>query len=94
MVSIRERIVVLQRKVFRYDINGNHIQSGTGDVYKRQELYQSKLLDTNPNFQRKPVWNELRRKSLLIESLMLRIPIPAFYFYEDVYKRQVCGGNC
>lgn len=28
--SIRERIVVLQRKVFRYDINGNHIQSGTG----------------------------------------------------------------
>ena len=47
------------------------------------ELYQSKLLDTNPNFQRKPVWNELRRKSLLIESLMLRIPIPAFYFYEN-----------
>ena len=47
------------------------------------ELYEDKLLDTNPNFQRKPVWKENKRKSLLIESLMLRIPIPAFYFYEN-----------
>lgn len=47
------------------------------------ELEESGLLDTNPNFQRKPVWKENKRKSLLIESLMLRIPIPAFYFYEN-----------
>ena len=47
------------------------------------ELYEEKLLETNPNFQRKPVWKENKRKSLLIESLMLRIPIPAFYFYEN-----------
>lgn len=36
-----------------------------------------------PEFQRNRVWTERRRKSLLIESLMLRIPIPAFYFYEN-----------
>ena len=47
------------------------------------ELYEMGILDTNPNFQRKPIWKENKRKSLLIESLMLRIPIPAFYFYED-----------
>ena len=47
------------------------------------ELYESSLLETNPNFQRKPVWKQNKRKSLLIESLMLRIPIPAFYFYEN-----------
>ena len=47
------------------------------------ELYESGLLETNPNFQRKPVWKQNKRKSLLIESLMLRIPIPAFYFYEN-----------
>ena len=47
------------------------------------ELYETKILETNPNFQRKSVWKENKRKSLLIESLMLRIPIPAFYFYED-----------
>lgn len=47
------------------------------------ELYEDNLLETSPNFQRKPVWKENKRKSLLIESLMLRIPIPAFYFYEN-----------
>lgn len=39
-------------------------------------------LDLSPEFQRNKVWDD-KRKSLLIESLMLRIPIPAFYFYED-----------
>lgn len=58
------------------------------------ELYQMGILDTNPNFQRKPIWKENKRKSLLIESLMLRIPIPAFYFYEDEQGRfQVIDGQ-
>lgn len=47
------------------------------------ELMESDMIDTNPNFQRKGVWKDPKKKSLLIESLMLRIPIPAFYFFED-----------
>lgn len=47
------------------------------------ELMDQKLLNLTPGFQRNYVWNERKRKSLLIESLLLRIPIPAFYFYED-----------
>jgi hypothetical protein len=39
-------------------------------------------ITVKPAFQRNLVWND-RKKSLLIESLMLRIPIPSFYFYED-----------
>lgn len=35
-----------------------------------------------PEFQRNFVWNQ-NKQSLLIESLMLKIPIPAFYFDED-----------
>ncbi len=35
-----------------------------------------------PDFQRKFVWDDTR-KSLLIESLMLRIPLPMFYVSED-----------
>ena len=46
------------------------------------ELYQDGVLKLNPDFQRQYVWKETKRKSMLIESLMLRIPIPAFYFYE------------
>lgn len=40
-------------------------------------------INLNPDFQRRKVWKERKRKSLLIESLMLRIPIPVFYVYED-----------
>lgn len=36
----------------------------------------------HPEFQRNYVWNQ-NKQSLLIESLMLKIPIPAFYFDED-----------
>jgi len=39
-------------------------------------------ITVKPSFQRNLVWSE-QKKSLLIESLMLRIPIPSFYFYED-----------
>lgn len=35
-----------------------------------------------PTFQRSYVWNS-QRKSLLIESMMLRIPLPMFYVSED-----------
>lgn len=35
-----------------------------------------------PDFQRNYVWN-VERKSLLIESMMLRIPLPMFYVSED-----------
>lgn len=46
------------------------------------ELYKEDVLKLDPDFQRRYVWGDRRKKSLLIESLMLRIPIPAFYFYE------------
>jgi hypothetical protein len=40
-------------------------------------------INLTPDFQRKFVWDDTR-KSLLIESLMLRIPLPMFYVSEDV----------
>lgn len=39
-------------------------------------------LDLAPDFQRKKVW-KAREKSRLIESILLRIPLPAFYFSAD-----------
>lgn len=47
------------------------------------ELMDEHMIELNPGFQRHRVWKDNKRKSLLIESLMLRIPIPAFYFYEN-----------
>ncbi|MGQ2984357.1 DUF262 domain-containing protein [Flavobacterium sp.] len=39
-------------------------------------------IDLSPDFQRNLVWNNLR-KSRLIESILLRIPLPMFYFAQD-----------
>jgi len=39
-------------------------------------------LDIAPDFQRKNVWKPVQ-KSRLIESVLLRIPLPAFYFSAD-----------
>ena len=58
------------------------------------ELMDDGLIELNPGYQRHRVWKDNKRKSLLIESLMLRIPIPAFYFYENEDgKYQVIDGQ-
>ncbi|OEE79206.1 DUF262 domain-containing protein [Vibrio genomosp. F6] len=46
-----------------------------------RRLRQGSIL-LSPSFQRNEVWNNTR-KSLLIESIMLRIPLPMFYVAED-----------
>lgn len=40
-------------------------------------------LDLSPDFQRQFVWLDITRKSRLIESLLLRIPLPVFYLAQD-----------
>ena len=43
---------------------------------------EEKEIDLEPDFQREQMWSPLR-KSRLIESLLLRVPIPAFYVAAD-----------
>jgi hypothetical protein len=47
-----------------------------------KEMIDGGDLELNPDFQRHYVWNNLQR-SRLIESILLRIPLPMFYFSED-----------
>lgn len=46
------------------------------------DLLEDGSLDLAPDFQRLQVW-KVRQKAQLIESLLLQIPLPAFYFAED-----------
>jgi hypothetical protein len=49
-------------------------------------------LELAPDFQRKKVWGPIQ-KSRLIESILLRIPLPAFYFSsDDLGRLQVVDG--
>lgn len=45
-----------------------------------------KGIDLAPDFQRKRVWSE-RQRVRLVESVLLRIPLPAFYFSADQLGR-------
>lgn len=46
------------------------------------DLIEENGLDLAPDFQRLRVWKPIQ-KSQLIESILLQIPLPAFYFAED-----------
>ena len=78
------------------DIN---IQQQLLSVKYLHELHTEDAINLSPDFQRGYVWKENKRKSHLIESLMLSIPIPAFYLYEtgadsnDDYEFSVIDGQ-
>jgi len=46
------------------------------------QMIENEDIDLNPDFQRYLVWDHMQ-KSQLIESILLRIPLPMFYFAED-----------
>lgn len=50
------------------------------NIYNLMERLENDEIDLQPSFQRKGELWSLEQQSRLIESLMLKIPIPAFYF--------------
>lgn len=46
------------------------------------DMIEDEEIDLAPDFQRYQVWNE-KQKCRLIESVLLRIPLPTFYFSSD-----------
>ncbi len=64
--------------------NPDDIRVSTGSFSLRNMLdaIDEKSLDLAPDFQRLRVWKPVQ-KAQLIESILLQIPLPAFYFAED-----------
>ena len=56
------------------------ISQRTINVYNLMERLENEEIDLAPSFQRNGNLWSLEEQSRLIESLMLKIPIPAFYF--------------
>lgn len=52
------------------------------------EMLRNDLIDLNPDFQRKAHLWPANRKSQLIESILLGLPLPSFYFYVDEGKKK------
>lgn len=65
-----------------YDPKLIRVDPKTFSIRQVIDMIEDDELDLNPEFQRNRVWKP-KQKSLLIESLLLRVPLPAFYFSAD-----------
>ncbi len=62
-----------------YDPKKIRVDPKTFSLRQIVDMIKDGDLDLAPDIQRKRVW-KMREKSRLIESILLRIPLPAFYF--------------
>ncbi|MCU0289214.1 MAG: DUF262 domain-containing protein [Acidobacteria bacterium] len=74
-----------QRKVY--------IEKETYSIFESHRRYRRGEIDLQPDYQRKDVWT-FKKKSRLIESVLLNIPIPVFYLAElENEKKEVVDGQ-
>lgn len=71
-----------QRKTRPYDPKRIRVDPKMFSLRQIMDMIDDGELDLAPDFQRRKVWKQ-REKSRLIESILLRIPLPAFYFSAD-----------
>ena len=72
-----------EKKFNPYNPKLIRVDTKTFSIRQINEMIEIGDVDLSPDFQRGFVWNDITRKSRLIESLLLRIPIPVFYFAQD-----------
>ncbi|WP_212922840.1 DUF262 domain-containing protein [Capnocytophaga cynodegmi] len=65
-----------------YDPEKIKVRTDKLSITLLSQMIDSGDIDLNPDFQRNFVWDSFQ-KSRLIESILLRIPLPMFYFAED-----------
>ncbi len=66
-----------------YDPKLIRVDTKPFSIHQVYEMIECGDLDLSPDFQREFVWLDITRKSRLIESLLLRIPLPVFYLSQD-----------
>jgi Protein of unknown function DUF262 len=65
-----------------YNPESIKVHTKTFNVTLISDMIDKGYIDLTPDFQRNFVWTTIQ-KSRLIESILLRIPLPMFYFSED-----------
>jgi len=66
-----------------YDPKLIRVETKNFSIKMVDEMISTNEIDLSPDFQRRFVWDNITMKSRLIESLLLRIPIPVFYFSQN-----------
>lgn len=73
-----------------YPMNGIKVDKGFYTVFELKRKFDSseKRIILDSDFQREEVWN-LQRKIELVESVLMGLPLPIFYFNQDKYGRLI-----
>ena len=66
-----------------YDPKRIRVDAKTFSIQHVYQMVQKGEIDLSPDFQREFVWRDITRQSRLIESLLLRIPLPVFYLAQE-----------
>lgn len=75
-----------------YNVSDVRIESKMINIFQIERWILEGSLNLRPEYQRNLVWDN-KRKSALIESLLLRFPISTFCFDEDMYgKKNIIDG--
>lgn len=73
-----------------YPMNGIKVDKGFYTIFELKRKYDAKqkriILDSD--FQRENIWNQ-QRKAELVESVLMGLPLPIFYFNQDRYGRLI-----
>lgn len=72
---------------FPYDPDAIRVDTKQFNIGLIHEMINDGDVNLSPDFQRQFVWTDLGTRSRLIESIMLRIPLPVFYMAQDAAGR-------
>jgi Protein of unknown function DUF262 len=72
---------------FPYDPDAIRVDTKQFNIGLIHEMINDGDVNLSPDFQRQFVWTNLGARSRLIESIMLRIPLPVFYMAQDTAGR-------
>ena len=78
---------------FPYDPESIRVDTKPFNISLVYDMINDGDINLSPDFQRQFVWTDIGARSRLIESIMLRIPLPVFYLAQDRAGRlQVVDG--
>ena len=81
-IEIEEEVAVSEIIKNPYNADDIRVRSTTFTLEAIYNKISDNDIDLNPDFQRHFVWDK-KRKSRLIESILLGIPLPVFYFAQN-----------
>ncbi|MBS1070908.1 DUF262 domain-containing protein [Gluconobacter cerinus] len=71
------------REPFPYDPESIRVDTKPFNISLVYDMIKDGDINLSPDFQRQFVWTDVGARSRLIESIMLRIPLPVFYLSQD-----------